>query len=115
MTKCGLCKLRDVIVMNANSTLSQEVLNKRISDCIPAEAWESTVGIIIVVDKILHQFGTGTLFRVADRSFLVTAAHVIKGDRGSNLHNSIINKAMPNNGIKLTAKLAVLFSFILAS
>src|SRR3990172_5931976 len=89
MTKCGLCKLRDVIVMNANSTLSQEVLNKRISDCIPAEAWESTVGIIIVVDKILHQFGTGTLFRVADRSFLVTVAHVIKGDRGSNLHNSV--------------------------
>lgn len=64
--------------MNANSPLPQEAVNKRINDCIPPEAWESNVSIIIVLDKTLRQFGTGTLLRVADASFLVTAAHVIK-------------------------------------
>ena len=36
------------------------------------------MSIIIVQGQTLRQFGTGTLFRVADQSFLVTAAHVIK-------------------------------------
>jgi hypothetical protein len=64
--------------MNDNSPSSQEFVNKRINDCIPPGAWKSNVGIIIVLDKTLRQFGTGTLLRVADASFLVTAAHVIK-------------------------------------
>jgi hypothetical protein len=64
--------------MELNSSSEQEAVNKRINDCIPPKAWDSNVGIIIVLDKTLHQFGTGTLFRVADESFIVTAAHVIK-------------------------------------
>ena len=66
--------------MNSKSSLPQEIVNKQINDFIPAEAWKSTVGIIIVLDedKTLHQFGTGTLLRVAEESFIITAAHVMK-------------------------------------
>ena len=44
----------------------------------PSYAWDSTVPIVIANEGTVNQFGTGTLFRVANHFFLVTAGHVIK-------------------------------------
>ena len=46
---------------------------------IPPKAWGSSVSIVIAHEheKELHQFGTGTLLKVSDDTFLVTAAHVV--------------------------------------
>ena len=45
---------------------------------IPPKAFKATVSIIAFdsKEKVLHQFGTGTLLKIAEDSFLVTAAHV---------------------------------------
>ena len=48
-----------------------------LSRLLPATAWQSTVPILAWHQGMLRQHGTGTLFRIADTSFLVTAAHVI--------------------------------------
>lgn len=64
--------------MTSHNASSQKDLYRKINSLIPSEAWESTVGIIIVRGRSLYQFGTGTLLRIADQSFIVTAAHVIK-------------------------------------
>jgi len=55
-------------------------MNNAIAAIIPENAWKSTVAIIRVEKEkeTLHQFGTGTLFRVADESFRVTAGHIAK-------------------------------------
>jgi hypothetical protein len=59
--------------------LSQQEVNKLLEERLPMErAWGSTVSIVIVDNKSLKQLGTGTLFRVANESFVVTAAHVIE-------------------------------------
>jgi hypothetical protein len=61
---------------------SQAQLQRRINETataqIPSHAWDCTVPIVISHEGAVHHFGTGTLFRVADYFFLVTAAHVIK-------------------------------------
>jgi hypothetical protein len=48
----------------------------RLQSVIPARAWNSTVVIVRAQKPEVIQLGTGTLFRIADRSFVVTAAHV---------------------------------------
>lgn len=48
------------------------------SSSIPASVVDSTVVIVRANKPVIRQLGTGTLFRVADRSFLVTAAHVLR-------------------------------------
>lgn len=62
--------------MNPHKFSPQKDLYRRIESFIPSRAKESTVAIVLVQGTVLRQFGTGTLFRVADHSFLVTAAHV---------------------------------------
>jgi len=56
----------------------QRDVNNKIASRIPSCAWDSTVPIVIAHDGEIHQFGTGTLFRIADHFFLITAGHVIK-------------------------------------
>jgi hypothetical protein len=56
----------------------QRIVNESISKHVPEHAWNSTVAIVIAHNNSVHQFGTGILFRIADDSFVVTAAHVIK-------------------------------------
>lgn len=52
---------------------------RQIDSLMPHEkAWGSTVALVIERGSRFHQFGTGTLFRIADESFLVTAMHVIE-------------------------------------
>jgi len=53
-------------------------LNVQLNSRIPIDAWKATVSIVIVLGRKLQQFGTGTLVSIADQSFVVTAAHVIK-------------------------------------
>ncbi len=50
-----------------------------LNSLIPPKAWESSVSLVIAheYEKELHQFGTGTLLKIADDTFLVTAAHVV--------------------------------------
>lgn len=52
----------------------QEILDS----VIPSKVSETSINIVAfdTDDKVLHQFGTGTLLRIADDSFLVTAAHI---------------------------------------
>jgi hypothetical protein len=64
--------------MSSKKILSHKNIYPQIESHIPPEAWQSTVAIVIVCGTELRQFGTGTLFRVADQSFIVTAGHVIK-------------------------------------
>jgi hypothetical protein len=54
---------------------SQREFNEKMLAQIPLHARDCTVPI---VNGTIHQFGTGTLFRIADNFFLVTAGHVIK-------------------------------------
>jgi hypothetical protein len=61
---------------DANSL--QARVNKRISDFIPRDAWRSTVAIVVAKRPAVHLLGTGSLFQIADRHFVVTAAHVIR-------------------------------------
>ena len=56
----------------------QRKINNTATAQIPACAWDCTVPIVIAHDSAVRHFGTGTLFRVADHFFLVTAGHVIK-------------------------------------
>ncbi len=56
----------------------QREINEKVAAQIPSRAWDSTVPIVIAHDGAVHQFGTGTLLRIADCFFLVTAGHVIK-------------------------------------
>ena len=54
-------------------------IHNTLSSLIPPKAWKASVSLVIADDnkKELHQFGTGTLLKVADASLLVTAAHVV--------------------------------------
>lgn len=48
------------------------------SSSIPSSVVDSTVIIVRANKPVVRQLGTGTLFRVAERSFVVTAAHVLR-------------------------------------
>jgi hypothetical protein len=50
----------------------------RLESIVPARAWKSTVVIVRAQKPDAIQLGTGTLFRIADKSFVITAAHVIR-------------------------------------
>jgi hypothetical protein len=56
----------------------QRKFNEKMLAQIPLHARDCTVPIVIAHNGAIHQFGTGTLFRIADYFFLVTAGHVIK-------------------------------------
>jgi hypothetical protein len=56
----------------------QYVVNNKVKQYIPEQAWDSTVAIVIAHNHNVYQFGSGILFRIADESFVVTACHVIK-------------------------------------
>ncbi len=56
----------------------QRSINSKVTAQTPTYAWDCTVGIVIAHNDAVHQFGTGTLFAVADHFFVVTAGHVIK-------------------------------------
>lgn len=58
--------------------LTQREINVFASGCVPRRAWDNTVAIVIAHDGGVHQFGSGILFRVADYTFVITAAHVVK-------------------------------------
>jgi hypothetical protein len=45
---------------------------------VPPATVDSMVGIVAAKQPVVRQFGTGTLFRVADRAFVITAGHVIR-------------------------------------
>ncbi|SRR6266568_1410454 len=46
---------------------------------VPEICERATVAILRTKDAATVPMGTGTLFRIADRSFVVTAAHVVRG------------------------------------
>lgn len=54
-------------------------IHQALNSLIPPNAWGSSLILVIADNKKqeLHQFGTGTLLKVADDSFIVTAAHVV--------------------------------------
>jgi hypothetical protein len=60
----------------------QATTNRTVGSQIPRWAWDSVVSIVLSSEKTLHQFATGTLFRVADQRFVVTAAHAIRKASG---------------------------------
>ena len=51
---------------------------EQLNSLIPVRAWESSVCLVIIYGKEIHPFGTGTLLKIADDAFIVTAAHVIR-------------------------------------
>lgn len=65
----------------------QAMTNRKIGSHIPRWIWSSVVSIVLINKKILHQFATGMLFQVANRRFVVTAAHSI---RIASAHNKTI-------------------------
>ena len=56
----------------------QRRLNETATAQIPSYAWDCTTPIVIAHEGAVRHHGTGTLFRVADHFFLVTAGHVLK-------------------------------------
>ncbi len=57
---------------------SQSAINSMAVSAIPMSSVNATVPIVLLQDGSLSQHGTGTLFRIADAFFLVTAAHVFR-------------------------------------
>jgi hypothetical protein len=65
---------------------------QRFDALIPYElAWGSSVAILINRGENTHVHGTGTLFRIADESFLITATHVIEQANKQNLRIAASN------------------------
>lgn len=62
----------------------QQEVNEKVVAHIPERAWNATVPIVSAKNKMIYQFGTGTLFRVGDHHFLVTAGHVMESANQSN-------------------------------
>jgi hypothetical protein len=62
----------------ADANSSQAGANRRISGYVPRHAWDSTVAIVVAKRPAVHLRGTGSLFQIADRPFVVTAAHVVR-------------------------------------
>jgi len=62
-------------------------LIQSMSSSIPPAVYESTVVIVAANAPNVRQIGTGTLFCVADRAFVITAGHVVREarKRGSGL------------------------------
>ncbi len=58
---------------------------KWLSDSLISVIKKSTIPILVNQGEIYRQHGTGTLLRVAERSFLVTAAHVFRSAQQNNL------------------------------
>ncbi len=61
---------------------SQDDLNairRLVGAAVPSSVWDSTVAIVVAHEGRVCLFGTGTLFSVADQSFVLTAGHVAKG------------------------------------
>jgi hypothetical protein len=56
----------------------QKRLNTLLEARVPPLAWNCTVPIVIAHEGNVHHHGTGTLLRIADHHFLVTAGHVFK-------------------------------------
>jgi hypothetical protein len=90
--------------MNLDKEALQKKINEIVNRLIPEEAWKSTVAIISVSGKTLRPFATGTLLRVADEYFLLTAGHVInealKYDIGlciTGSNNSFVQVPIPSN------------------
>jgi hypothetical protein len=69
--------------VNEAKELTQKGLNEMLEARIPSVAWHATVAIVIEVNKTLRQFGTGTLLKIADVIFVVTAAHVVRQAKSS--------------------------------
>lgn len=63
--------------MTDRTALHRQIYDQ-VAKHIPENGWDATVAIVLAHGGAVHQFGTGTLFRVGDDSFVVTAAHVIK-------------------------------------
>lgn len=76
-------------------------ITQSINSAIPAMAWDATVNIVIVLREELHQFGTGTLLKIADDVFLVTAAHVVQIaiEQGNSLCFAVDKNFIPIYGI----------------
>ena len=64
--------------MSPNANSLQRSVNERISNFVPRHAWRSTVAIVVAKRPAVHLLGTGSLFQIADRRFVVTAAHVVR-------------------------------------
>lgn len=59
---------------------------QRLDALVPYDrGWGSSVAICIQRGRTWQAFGSGTLLRIADRTFVVTAAHVLKDNRRQNL------------------------------
>jgi hypothetical protein len=56
----------------------QASANASIRAHIPKYVWDGTVAIVVARRPAIYLLGTGSLFQIADRFFVVTAAHVIK-------------------------------------
>lgn len=56
--------------------MDDEEFLAHVRDSLLPMVWGRAIPIVAQQDGILRQHGTGTLFRIAQRSFLVTAAHV---------------------------------------
>ena len=67
--------------MDEHTKEVQKDLLQAMSAVIPAAITDSTVVIVGANTPAVRHFGTGTLFSVADRKFVVTAAHVIHSAR----------------------------------
>lgn len=53
-------------------------INRVASSLLPTAAWASTVPIVSAIGETTQHLGTGTLFRIGDAGFLITAGHVFK-------------------------------------
>jgi len=56
----------------------QSQLARVIAQCVPSLAAESLVAIVAGKMPVVRQIGSGTLLAVADKTFVVTAGHVIR-------------------------------------
>jgi hypothetical protein len=57
---------------------AQARTNRHLSQFVPRHVWQSTVAIVVANRPAVHLLGSGSLFEISNRRFVVTAAHVVK-------------------------------------
>lgn len=66
-----------------NEHLTQKQVNDAIISALPSVAIDSAVALVMQYGKGIRVIGSGVLFRIEQKSFVLTAAHVVKNIQGT--------------------------------
>lgn len=63
--------------MDCAENIMDKTIFEKLNSFVPSLPWNSTINIVTAINGDLYQWGTGTLLKIANNSFIITAAHVV--------------------------------------